>query len=164
MERCKARLVAKGFTQQLGVDYIETFSHVARITTIRTLLALAIHKGWFIHQLDVNNAFLHGDLHEEVYMSLPPGFQSGEKNQVCKLSRSLYGLKQASRQWNAKLTTALLSIGFSQAKSDPSLFTKAGSNCFAALLVYVDDIIIASDNMEAIYRLIEKIPGHILRD
>lgn len=117
------------------------------MTTIRTFLAIAVAKGWYIHQLDINNAFLHGDLNEEVYMVLPPGFQSDKPQQVCKLLRSLYGLKQASRQWNSKLSAALLSIGFIQAQSDPSLFTKVTSEYFIAILVYVDDIVVASSAM-----------------
>lgn len=86
-------------------------------------------------------------------MTLPSGFQPSKENQLCKFSRSLYGFKQASRQWNAKLTTTLLSISFSQAKANPSLFTKHGSNYFVAVLVYVDDIVIASDSMAAIDNL-----------
>ncbi|CAJ2644692.1 unnamed protein product [Trifolium pratense] len=146
VERYKARLVAKGFNQIEGLDYFDTFSPVAKLTTVRIVIALASVHNWFLHQLDVNNAFLHGDLQEDVYMLPPPGV-TNDPNKVCKLVKSLYGLKQASRQWYAKLTSLLLSHGYKQAHSDHSLFTKHDASHFTLLLVYVDDVILAGNHM-----------------
>ena len=93
------------------------------MVTVRTLLAIAVTKGWHIEQFDINNAFLHGDLHEEVYMTVPQGYPHPlPPGTVCKLTKFLYGLKQANRQWFDKLTTYLLTLGFKQSYIDTSLF------------------------------------------
>ncbi|GJW16369.1 ribonuclease H-like domain-containing protein [Tanacetum coccineum] len=138
IERYKARLVALGCNQREGIDYEETFSPVVKMTTVRCLLNIDVLNDWPMFQLDIDNAFLYGDLNEVVYMKPPRGYYASDCNKVCRLKKSLYGLKQAPRQWNAKLTCALVENGFSQSKSDYSLFAKSGNGVFLALLVYVD--------------------------
>ncbi|KAL4341923.1 hypothetical protein GQ457_08G014960 [Hibiscus cannabinus] len=153
IDRYKARLVAKGFTQIEGVDYTDTFSPVAKMTSFKILLALAACKQWHLLQLDVNNAFLNGILDEEVYMKLPLGYKpagSDSSRLVCKLNKSIYGLKQASRQWFGTFSQVVLKCGFSQSPYDHSLFVKGTRDDFVALLVYVDDIILAGKNLELI--------------
>lgn len=117
------------------------------MTIVRMVIALASMHNWVIHQLDVNNSFLHGELQEDAYMSLPPRITSSKPNQVCKLVKSLYELKLESRKWHKKLTTTLLAKHYKQANSDHSLFTKQSTHSFILLLVYVDDIIVVGNSL-----------------
>lgn len=153
MERYKARLVAKGFTQTEGLDYHETFAPVAKLTTIRCLLTLPAIRNWPPFQMDVNNAFLYGDLHKEVYMTPPPGVcRQGEKI-AYRLHKSLYGLKQAPRNWFSKFSEAIKTTGFSQSHLDHSFFMQEKGSTLTMVLIYVDDIIITGNNDKAIQDL-----------
>ena len=153
IERHKARLVIRGFEQIKDKDCKHTFSPVAELTTVRIFIALATAKSWPLHQLDINNAFLHGFIDEEVYMQPPAGYTKASPGQVCKLQRSLCGLKQASWQWNLELTRFLLGKGFRQSKSDYSLFSQCHNGRQVFILAYVDDLLITRDNIDGIARI-----------
>ncbi|KAH9753027.1 protein kinase domain-containing protein [Citrus sinensis] len=149
LERYKARLVAKGFTQTYSIDYQETFAPVAKMNSIRVLLSLAASLGWQLQQLDVKNAFLNGELEEEVYMDLPPGFENEYGiEKVCKLKRSLYGLKQSPRAWFDRFTKSVHSFGYLQSQADHTMFFKHFTDgSVVILIVYVDDIILTGSNV-----------------
>jgi hypothetical protein len=158
LARYKARWVVRGFNQEHGVDYDETFSPVVKPATIRTVLSLATSSSWPIHQLDVKNAFLHGNLLETVYCSQPAGFvHPSFPNHVCKLNKSLYGLKQAPRTWFFRFTDFLKLLGFRQSKSDSSLFILHTQTATAYLLLYVDDIILTASTHSLLSSLISKL-------
>lgn len=150
LERYKARLVALGNHQAEGLDYKQTFAPVAKLTTVRLLLDIAAKRGYEVHQMDVHNAFLHGDLEEEVYMRPPPGFTTPGDKRVYRLRKSIYGLKQSPRCWFAKLADALLKYGFTQSRSDYSYFVFHHGGVFVQILVYVDDLMIAGSSPSAI--------------
>ncbi|KAG8097902.1 hypothetical protein GUJ93_ZPchr0013g34364 [Zizania palustris] len=142
----KARLVAKGYVQQQGVDFDEVFAPVARLESVRLLLAYAAGQGWSIHHMDVKSAFLNGELQEEVYVTQPPGFTvAGDEDKVLRLSKALYGLRQAPRAWYAKLDAALLGLGFHRSESEHAVYMRGGGlhNQHKLIVgVYVDDLII----------------------
>ncbi|RVW82418.1 Retrovirus-related Pol polyprotein from transposon TNT 1-94 [Vitis vinifera] len=152
VDRYKARLVAKGFTQSYGIDYQETFAPIAKLNTVRVLLSLAANLDWSLHQLDVKNAFLNGDLEEEVYMDIPAGLETTSNfNKVCRLRKSLYGLKQSPRAWFERFTKVVKGYGFVQCQSDITLFVKHfPEGKLAIIIVYVDDIILTGDHEEKI--------------
>lgn len=153
LDRYKARLVALGNKQEYGVDYEETFAPVAKMTMVRTILAIAASQSWQLHQMDVKNVFLHGDLQEEIYMKLPSGITNSTPHDVCKLKRSLYGLKQASRSWFEKFRSTILSFSFTQSQYDSFLFFHTSVSGIVLLLVYVDDIIITGTDYSLITKL-----------
>ncbi|KAJ0970933.1 hypothetical protein J5N97_018892 [Dioscorea zingiberensis] len=158
IDRYKARLVAKGFKQRYGIDYDDTFSPVVKSATIRVVLSLAISKGWNLRQLDVQNAFLHGILEEDVFMKQPPGFEDPHQSQlVCKLDKALYGLKQAPRAWHSRLSSKLYELGFIPSRADTSLFIYNHDGVTVYMLVYVDDIIITGSSDQAVNQLLQKL-------
>lgn len=144
----KARLVAKGFLQKEGVDYGEIFAPVARIETVRLVVAIASMKGWSMYQFDVKSAFLNGPLEEEVFVKQPPGFEvAGHEGKVYKLKKALYGLKQAPRAWNKKIDSVLIQIGFSKCISEHGVYVRGENESDLVILcLYVDDLLITGNN------------------
>jgi hypothetical protein len=158
VDRYKARLVAKGFHQRPNIDYKEIFSPVIKPTTIRIVLSPAVTNGWPLHQLDINNAFLHGTLSEAVFMSQPPGFTDSQfPTHVCQLCQALYGLRQAPKAWYHELCSFLLSYGFTNAVSDPSLFIYNHNAQLIYFLVYVDDLVVTGNDPSSIASFITAI-------
>jgi hypothetical protein len=158
LDRYKARLVAKGYAQKYGIDYQETFAPVAKLNTICILISIAANRDWPLQQFDVKNAFLNGDLKEEVYMELPPGIikQSSEhEGRVCKLKRALYGFKQSPRAWFRRFTLAMKATSYQQSNADHTLFVKHKDGKVTALIVYVDDMILTGDDSEEMRTLQE---------
>ena len=147
IERYKARLVAQGFTQKFGVDYDQTFSPVVSFESVRSIIAIAAKNGLKLHQMDVKTAFLNGELKEEIFLKQPEGFVvKGHEDYVCKLKRSIYGLKQSARCWNVELDRKLKNMGFSQSKNDPCIYIKEAREGYCIIAVYVDDLIVGGEN------------------
>jgi len=154
MSKYKARLVAKGYAQTYGIDYKETYSLVAKMTIIRAIIVMATPKGWSLHQMDVNNVFLHGDLQEEVYMEQPVGYvDQTHLNLVYRLKKALYGLKQTLRAWSDKIGQYLVTSGFQTSNVDFSLYVKKTNREIVIIVIYVDDLIIIGDNDADIFDL-----------
>lgn len=147
----KARLVAKGYVQRAGIDFEEVFAPVARLDSVRLLLAIAAQESWEVHHLDVKSAFLNGDLEEEAYVEQPPGFvKPGKEGKVLRLKKALYGLRQAPRAWNAKLDSSLAHLGFVRCPSEHAVYTRGSGADRLLLGVYVDDLIITGASTTSI--------------
>ena len=147
----KARCVATGYSQIEGVDYNQTYAPVLKYQSLRMLLALANETNMHVHQMDVTTAFLYGDLTEEVYIRQPEGqIKAGEEDLVCRLQKSIYGLKQSPRCWNTRLDNFLTSLGLTTLQSDSALYTKGAYKAKLIVAVYVDDILILSEDLHVV--------------
>jgi Reverse transcriptase (RNA-dependent DNA polymerase)/gag-polypeptide of LTR copia-type/Integrase core domain/GAG-pre-integrase domain/Zinc knuckle len=163
--RKKARLVAQGFSQVPGVDYFDTYAPVARLATIRTVLALAARYDMELHQIDIKGAYLNGELTDDevIYMRQPPGFASREHpNRVCRLHKTLYGLKQSGRRWYQKLVRILVNaLGFIQVEVDQAVFFKQSGDKLTIIVVHVDDCTIAATTIELVVDLKMRLREHV---
>ena len=148
VKRYKARLVTKGFTQKEGIYYKETFSPVSSKDSFRILMAVVTHYDWELHKMDVRTAFLNGDIEEVIDMMQPENFESKEsKHLVCKLKKFIYALKKAFRQWYRKFDKVITSFGFKENTIDQCIYHKISGSKFILLVLYVDDILLASNNI-----------------
>ena len=157
----KARLVSKGFSQREGIDFNETFAPVVRYDSIRYLLALAVKYEMHIHQMDAVSAYLNGTLKETVYMEQPELFDDGSKK-VCKLQKSIYGLKQSGRVWNETINNELLKMGLVRGEVDQCVYHKVGDGDMVYVAIYVDDVLIFSNNMKSIENVKSKLAAKFM--
>ena len=149
--RYKARLVAKGYVQEHGIDFDEVYAPVTRLETVRLLLALAAKNQWEVHHLDVKTTFLNGDITEDVYVAQPEGFERrGQEHLVYKLSKALYGLRQAPRAWYAKLNACLVSLGFTRCPYEHAVYTRKNGEDSLVIAVYVDDLLVTGTSVSVI--------------
>lgn len=147
VDRYKARLVAGGHRQTTGIDYEEVFAPVARLETIRSLLAASVENEMYVHQMDVIAAYIQGDLSEEIYMEQPKLFSRNE-NKVCLLNKPLYGLKQAGRQWYKRIDDCLQNMNFKRTETDPCVYVNSNGKSKMIIIIYVDDLILASTTLQ----------------
>jgi len=155
VERRKARLVAKGCAQRPGLDFVDTFSPVARLSSLRILVALSVELDLTLYQLDIEMAYINGELEENVYMKQLEAFiKSGEENLVCLLKRSIYRLKQSGRQWHKKLDSKLKNHGMNPLNSDKCFYVKRSNSNILFVLVYVDDLVVATNDVKLYHELI----------
>ena len=148
--------MAKGFSQRPGIDFEETFSPVVKHDSLHVVLALTAELDLKMLQLDVKTAFLNGDLHEDLYMVQPMGFiQPGREDAVCKLNRSLYGLKQVSRAWNTKFHNALAGFGFVRSSADQCVYVLQEKGCLTIISIWVDDGLIRSSSGEKLKSVVD---------
>jgi hypothetical protein len=165
IEWYKGRIVAKGFSQLFGLDFTEVFAPTARQSSIRLILAISAIEDLHLRTVDISHAFINGELEEEIYMKQPEGFQEHGPDYVCKLNRSLYGLKQASRVWNKKLHGTLISMGFKRLESDRSIYLYVRGDVRIIMPVVVDDMTLASKSPEALDNFVKELSQHYeLRD
>lgn len=161
IERRKARLVAQGCTQQPGIDFKETYAPVARLQSIRLLVALATLHKMKLYHIDVTMAYIYGDLDEEIYMRQAPGFEKpGEEEYVCRLNKSLYGLKQSGRQWHQRLDATLTEIGLKATETENCFYTMTRKDKILAMTVYVDDLIIATND----YKMFQQVKATLAEE
>ena len=165
IERFKARLCAQGFSQRPGFDYLETYASTLRWSTLRTILAIAAIDGLHLHSVDISHAFLNGEIDTEVYMRQPEGFKQGGPDKVCRLNKSLYGLKQSPRLWSEKLTSVLEQLGFKRLESDPCVYLYVRGNIKVIVPVFVDDITLVSKDSGTLDHFVVELQYHLkLRD